>query len=257
MAGHSHWAKVRHQKGVTDARKGKLFSKLVREIALAAKLGGGDPGFNPRLRRAVETAKAEGVSSESITRAIQRGTGEVAGEAYEEILYEGYAPGGVAVLVEAATDNRNRTAAEVRSLFTRHGGNLAGAGSVSWLFQRKGIIRVDSTKASFDRVFEVALEASADDVQASDGSIEILSPPERFEGIVKSLETAKIPIESATLGYVPQNLVSIKDEESARALLRLLDSLEEHEDVQHVFANFEMSPEILAQVEAAASVPGR
>ncbi|MDD4933491.1 MAG: YebC/PmpR family DNA-binding transcriptional regulator [Methylacidiphilaceae bacterium] len=253
MAGHSHWAKVRHQKGVTDARKGKLFSKLVREIALAAKLGGGDPAFNPRLRRAVETAKAEGVSSESISRAIQRGTGEVAGEAYEEILYEGYAPGGVAVLVEAATDNRNRTAAEVRSLFARHGGHLAGAGSVSWLFHRKGIIRVDAGKASFDRVFEVALEALADDVQPSEGSIEILSAPDRLEGIVKSLEAAAIPVESAALAYVPQNVVSLKEEESARALLRLLDALEEHDDVQHVFANFEMTPEMMSQVEAAVA----
>lgn len=252
MAGHSHWAKVKHQKGVTDARKGKLFSKLVREIALAAKLGGGDAGFNPRLRRAVETAKSEGVTSESITRAIQRGTGEVAGEAYEEILYEGYAPGGVAVLVEAATDNRNRTAAEVRSLFTRHGGNLAGAGSVSWLFHRKGIIRVDADKAPFDRVFEAALEASADEVQPADGAIEILSSPDRLEGIVKSLEAARVPVESATLAYLPQNLVPIHDEESARSLLRLLDALEEQDDVQHVFANFEMAPEMMAQAEAAA-----
>ncbi|WP_018291554.1 YebC/PmpR family DNA-binding transcriptional regulator [Verrucomicrobium sp. 3C] len=255
MAGHSHWAKVRHQKGVTDARKGKLFSKLVREITLAARLGGGDSGFNPRLRRAVETAKADGVASESITRAIQRGTGEVAGETYEEILYEGYAPGGVAVLVEAATDNRNRTAAEVRSLFARHGGNLAGAGSVSWLFQRKGIIHIDAGKASFDRVFEVALEALADDVQASEGSIEIFSSPDRLEGVVKSLEAAGIPVESAALAYVPQNVVSLKEEESARSLLRLLDALEEHDDVQHVFANFEMAPEMMAQAEDA--VPGR
>ncbi|MGD9896214.1 MAG: YebC/PmpR family DNA-binding transcriptional regulator [Candidatus Methylacidiphilaceae bacterium] len=255
MAGHSHWAKVRHQKGVTDARKGKLFSKLVREIALAAKLGGGDPGFNPRLRRAVEAAKAEGVSSESIARAIQRGTGGAGAEAFEEILYEGYGPGGVAVLVEAATDNRNRTAAEIRSLFTRHGGNLAGAGSVSWLFHRKGIIRVDSGKAAFDRVFEVALECSVDDVQPSEGSTEILSSPELLEGIVKSLEAANIPIESAVIAYVPQNVVPIKDEESARALLRLLDALEEHDDVQHVFANFEMAPEMMALAEA--SIPGR
>ncbi|QSR84861.1 YebC/PmpR family DNA-binding transcriptional regulator [Methylacidimicrobium sp. B4] len=253
MAGHSHWAKVRHQKGVTDARKGKLFSKLVREIALAAKLGGGDPGFNPRLRRAVESAKSEGVASESITRAIQRGTGELAGAAYEEILYEGYAPGGVAVLVEAATDNRNRTAAEIRSLFTRHGGNLAGSGSVSWLFHRKGIIRVDASEVPFDRVFEAALEASAEDVQPADGSTEVISSPDRLEGIIKSLEAAKIPIGSASLAYLPQNVVPIKDEESARSLLRLLDALEEHDDVQHVFANFEMAPEMMAQAEAAVA----
>ncbi|CAB4243903.1 putative transcriptional regulatory protein Minf_0651 [Methylacidimicrobium sp. AP8] len=255
MAGHSHWAKVRHQKGVTDARKGKLFSKLAREIALAAKLGGGDPDFNPRLRRAIEAAKSEGVSAESIGRAIQRGTGEVAGQAYEEILYEGYAPGGVAVLVEAATDNRNRTAAEIRSLFTRHGGNLAGSGSVSWLFQRKGVIRVDASRASFDRVFEIALEASADEVEPADGSIEIFSAPDRLEEIVKSLEAAKVPVQSAALAYVPQTLVPVQDVEVARSLLRLLEALEEHDDVQHLFANFEMTPETMAVAEA--SVPGK
>lgn len=249
MAGHSHWAKVKHQKGLTDIRKGKLFSKLSREISIAARLGGGDPTFNSRLRRAIANAKDEGVPLENITRAIQKGTGEIAGSHYEDVLYEGYGPGGVAVLVEAATDNRNRTTAEIRNLFSKYGGNLGAAGSVSWIFQKKGRIVLDGDQNDFDRVFEVALEAGAEDVEQKGSEIEVICLPEKLDELQKHLDTAGLTIKSSQITYLPKNSISVTDKETFKSLYRLLDILEDHDDVQNVYANFDAPQELLEQCE--------
>ncbi|QSR89349.1 YebC/PmpR family DNA-binding transcriptional regulator [Methylacidiphilum caldifontis] len=249
MAGHSHWAKVKHQKGLTDIRKGKLFSKLSREISIAARLGGGDPTFNSRLRRAIATARDEGVPQENIMRAIQKGTGEIAGSHYEEVLYEGYGPGGVAVLIEAATDNRNRTTAEIRNLFSKHGGNLGAAGSVSWIFQKRGKIVVDAEKNDFDKVFEVALEAGAEEVEQKGTEIEVIVLPEKLDELQKQFDSAGIVIKSSQMIYIPKNSISLSDKETLKSLFRLLDILEDQDDVQNVYANFDAPQEILEQCE--------
>jgi YebC/PmpR family DNA-binding regulatory protein len=247
MAGHSHWAKVRHYKVIADARKGKLFSKLTREITVAARLGGGDPDFNPRLRRAIQAARAESMPMENIERAILKGTGQLAGEAWEDVCYEGYGPGGVAILVEALTTNRNRTAAEIRSIFARHGGNLAGVGSVAWLFQRRGLVVVEGAGVPEEKVWEAALEAGAEDIRSSEEGWEVITPVEKLEAVQQALENAGVPVRSSTVTYLPQTTVPVEDPETARAVLRLCEALEAHEDVQHVYSNFDIASEILAE----------
>ncbi|CAI9085294.1 YebC/PmpR family DNA-binding transcriptional regulator [Candidatus Methylacidiphilum fumarolicum] len=245
MAGHSHWAKVKHQKGLSDIRKGKLFSKLSREISIAARIGGGDPAFNSRLRRAIATARDEGVPQENIIRAIQKGTGEISGSHYEEVLYEGYGPGGIAILVEAATDNRNRTTSEIRNLFSKYGGNLGAAGSVSWLFQRRGKILIEKDKCDFDKVFEVAVEAEAEEVQQKEGEIEVIAFPEKLDELLKCLEKAGIVVKSSQIVYLPKNSILLSDKETAKSLFRLLEVLEDQDDVQNVYANFDVPQEFL------------
>jgi YebC/PmpR family DNA-binding regulatory protein len=248
MAGHSHWAKVKRAKGVTDQRRGKLFSKLSKEITVAARLGGGDPNFNPRLRQAIATARAESVPVDNIERAIKKGTGELEGAAIEEMIYEGYGPSGVAVLVEAATDNKNRSAAEIRSLFAKNHGNLAGSGSVAWMFQHKGVITITEPGITEDDVILVALDAGAEDVRAHDEVIEVITTPDtRLEAVSKALTAAKIPVATAKLTYLPENLTAISDPEVAERVLALLEALDDHEDVQVVHANFDMAPELLAK----------
>ncbi|CAF0693504.1 YebC/PmpR family DNA-binding transcriptional regulator [Candidatus Methylacidithermus pantelleriae] len=247
MAGHSHWAKVRHYKVISDARKGKLFSKLSREITVAARLGGGDPDFNPRLRRAIQAARAESMPMENIERAILKGTGQLAGEAWEDVCYEGYGPGGVAILVQALTDNRNRTAAEIRSIFARHGGNLAGVGSVAWLFQKRGVVLIEGGEVPEETIWEAALEAGAEDIRASDEGWEVITPVEKLESVQRALESAHVPIQSASLAFLPQTLVPIEDPDTARSVLRLCDALEAHDDVQHVYSNFDIASDILAE----------
>ena len=245
MAGHSHWAKVKRAKGVTDARRGKLFSKLSKEITVAAKLGGGDPNFNPRLRQAIATARSESVPVDNIERAIKKGTGELEGAAYEEMIYEGYGPAGVAILVEAATDNKNRSAAEIRSLFAKNHGNLAGSGSVAWMFQHKGVITISDPAISEDDVILAALDAGAEDVKTHDGIIEVITPSgARLDTVVKAVEAAKIPIASARQTYLPGNMAPVTDAQVAEQVLALLEALDDHEDVQNVHANLEMSPEL-------------
>ena len=248
MAGHSHWAKVKRAKGVTDQRRGKLFSKLSKEITVAARLGGGDPNFNPRLRQAIATARAESVPVDNIERAIKKGTGELEGAAIEEMIYEGYGPAGVAILVEAATDNKNRSAAEIRSLFAKNHGNMAGSGSVAWMFQHKGVITVTDAGISEDDVILVALDAGAEDVRSHDDMIEVITPPDtKLEAVSKALTSAKIPVATAKLTYLPENLTAIQDAEMAERVLALLEALDDHEDVQTVHANFDMAPELLAR----------
>ena len=250
MSGHSHWSKVKRAKGVTDARRGKLFSKLSKEITVAARMGGGDPGFNPRLRQAIATARAESVPVENIERAIKKGTGELEGAAYEEMLYEGYGPGGVAVLVEAATDNKNRSAAELRALFAKHHGHLAGTGSVAWMFHHKGIIAITAPQVVEDDVILTALDAGAEDVRSSEGLIEVITPPDnKLHAVSKALEQAKIPFASAKLGYVPENLTPVTDPQVAEQVLALLEALDDHEDVQVVHANLDLAPDLLAKIE--------
>jgi YebC/PmpR family DNA-binding regulatory protein len=248
MAGHSHWAKVKRAKGVSDQRRGKLFSKLSKEISVAARLGGGDPNFNPRLRQAIATARAESVPVDNIERAIKKGTGELGGGTYDEMVYEGYGPAGVAILVEAATDNKNRSAAEIRSLFAKNHGNLAGSGSVAWMFQHKGVVTVTAPGVSEDDVILAALEAGAEDVRAGEDAIEVITPPDgKLDAVAKALERAKIPVASAKLTYLPGNLTPVTDPQVAEQVIALLEALDDHDDVQTVHANFDMAPDLLAK----------
>lgn len=250
MAGHSRWAKVKHYKGGIDQKRGKLFSKLSKEISVAAKMGGGDPSFNPRLRQAIATARGESMPVDNIERAIKRGTGELDGAAYEEMTYEGYGPAGVAILVEAATDNKNRSAAEIRAIFTKNHGHLAGSGSVAWMFHRKGLITITAPGISEDDVILAALDAGAEDVRSHEEIIEIITPPDNtLDNVSKALEQAKLPIASAKLSYIPGNLAPVTDPHLAEQVLALLEALDDHDDVQTVHANFDMAPDLLAKTE--------
>jgi YebC/PmpR family DNA-binding regulatory protein len=248
MSGHSRWSKVKNYKGVIDQRRGKVFSKLSKEITVAAKLGGGDVNFNPRLRQSIATARAQSMPADNIERAIKKGTGELEGAAYEEMLYEGYAPGGVAVLVEAATDNKNRSAAELRAIFTKFHGHLAGTGSVAWMFHHKGVITLDVAAVTEDDVILVALDAGAEDVRTHDEVIEIVTPPDnKLHAVTKALEQAKLPFTSAKLSYIPDNLAPVTDAQVAEQVVALLEALDDHDDVQVVHANLELAPELMAK----------
>ncbi len=250
MSGHSRWSKVKNYKGALDAKRGKIFSKLSKEISVAAKMGGGDPNFNPRLRQAIATARGESMPVDNIERAIKRGTGELEGAAYEEMLYEGYGPAGVAILVEAATDNKNRSAAEIRALFLKNHGHLGGSGSVAWMFHRKGLITITAPGISEDDVILAALDAGAEDVRSHEDIIEIIPPPDnKLDAVSKALEQAGFPIASAKLSYVPGNLTPITDPLLAEQVLALLEALDDHDDVQTVHANFDMAPELLAKTQ--------
>jgi len=250
MAGHSRWAKVKHYKGTIDQKRGKLFSKLSKEISVAAKAGGGDPNFNPRLRQAIATARGESMPVDNIERAIKKGTGELAGGAFEEMLYEVYGPGGVAILIEAATDNKNRAAAEIRAILTDNHGHLAGPGSVAWMFHRKGVITITAPGISEDDVILAALDAGAEDVRSHEDFIEIITPPDnKLEAVTKALEQAKLPIASAKLSYVPGNLTPITDPHVAEQVLALLEALDDHDDVQTVHANLDLAPDLLAKAD--------
>ena len=248
MAGHSRWAKVKHYKGTIDQRRGKLFSKLSKEISVAAKLGGGDPNFNPRLRQAIATARGESMPVDNIERAIKKGTGELAGGAYDEMLYEAYGPGGVAILIEVATDNKNRTAAEIRLIFSENTGHLASPGSVGWMFHRKGVITITQPGISEDDVILVALDAGAEDVRSHGDFIEIITPPNtKLDDVTKALEQAKLPIASSKLSYVPGNLTTVTDPQIAEQVMTLLEALDDHDDVQTVHANFDLAPELTSK----------
>ena len=248
MAGHSRWAKVKHYKGAIDQRRGKLFSKLSKEISVAAKMGGGDPHFNPRLRQAIATARGESVPIENIERAIKKGTGELEGAAYDEMTYEGYGPGGVAILLEAATDNKNRSAAEIRAIFTKHHGHLGGTGSVAWMFHRKGLILITTTGVTEDDVMLAALDAGAEDIRSHDGVIEIVTPPDHtLHAVAATLEQGRFPVSSAKLDYIPGNLTAVTDPHVMEQVMALLDALDEHDDVQAVHANLDWALEPTAK----------
>ncbi|WP_457639944.1 YebC/PmpR family DNA-binding transcriptional regulator [Persephonella sp.] len=249
MAGHSKWHNIRHKKAKMDAKRGQLFTKLLREITVAAKQGGGDPEFNPRLRIAIEKAKKANMPIENIERAIKRGTGELEGVNYEEVVYEGYGPEGVAIIVECLTDNRNRTTSEVRHIFTKHGGNLGSSGCVSFLFEEKGVITVPKDSISEEELFEKAIEAGAEDIVSDDESYyEIRTEPKELYSVKETLEKEGVVIEKAELTRIPTTTVEIKNPETAQKLLKLLDALEDSDDVQKVYSNFEMSDEMMKQL---------
>lgn len=248
MSGHSKWASIKHKKGAADAKRGKVFSRLIREITVAAKHGGGNPDTNPRLRVVIGAAREANMPKDNIEMAIKRGTGELPGVVYEEITYEGYAQGGVAIMVEALTDNKNRISAEIRNIFTKKGGNLSGAGSVSWQFQRRGLITIDKSAASEDKLFSIAIEAGAEDFKAEVDSYEITTAPENFEAVKNTIQKNNIKINLAEVTSLPTSTIKITDEETARKILELVETLEEHDDVQHVYANFDIPDEIIQQV---------
>ena len=247
MAGHSKWAGIKHKKAVVDAQRGKLFSKVIRELTAAARLGGGSPEANPRLRLAVQKAREANLPKDTVEKAIKRGTGDLPGIAYEEMVIEGYGPGGVAILVEALTDNKNRTSAEIRAVFARFSGSLAGAGSVSWLFQKKGQIALPLKGATEERLMELALEAGAEDLSVDAGQAVITTSPQALEPVKQALQGQRIAWESAELTAVPSSTVRVSDASQAKTLLSLMDALEEQEDTQHVYANFDIPDEILAE----------
>lgn len=249
MSGHSKWAGIKHKKAKVDAQRGRVFTKLIREITVAARLGGGDPAGNPRLRDAIEKAKAANMPNENIARAIKKGTGELEGVSYEECIYEGYGPGGVAVLVEAVTDNRNRTTAELRKIFSRFHGNLGESGCVGWMFEKRGLIRLDATGTDEERLFVAALEAGADDVRKEEGAFAVITSPRDFEGVKAAIAEAGFRIEGAEITMLPQSTIPLTGKE-AEQMLRLMDELEEHDDVQRVYANFDIPEEIMVALSA-------
>lgn len=252
MSGHSKWSSIKHKKGAADAKRGQIFTKLIKEITAAARAGGGSPDGNPKLRLAVAKAKEANMPKDNIDKAIQRGTGELPGVTYEEVVYEGYAPGGIAVLVEALTDNKNRTTAEIRNIFNKNGGNLAGAGSVAWIFQKKGYMLVEKSKVDEERLMELVLGAGAEDLKSSEeAAYEVTTSIKEFEPVKHALKNANIPWQSADLTMLPSSTVPVGDEAAARKILAFMDALEEHEDVSHAYANFDIPDTILAAAAAS------
>jgi YebC/PmpR family DNA-binding regulatory protein len=250
MSGHSKWSTIKHKKAAKDAKRGKMFTKLIREITVAARMGNsGDPNFNPRLRTAVLAAKAASMPNDNIDRAIKKGLGESDGAIFEDVNYEGYGPGGVAIMVVALTDNRNRTVADVRNLFTKHGGNLGESGCVGWMFARKGVIALERGAVEEDRIIEAALEAGADDVQGEGEAFEVTTSPDAFEPVREALEKLGVKAASGEVGLVPQNTVPVRGSE-AQQLLRLLEALEDHDDIQSVAANAALDEDEVAKLSA-------
>jgi YebC/PmpR family DNA-binding regulatory protein len=246
MSGHSKWATIKHKKGALDAKRGKIFTRLIKEIMVAAKAGGGDPDGNPRLRSAIAAAKAENMPNDNISRAIKRGTGEIEGASYEDITFEGYGPGGVAIIVEVLTDNRNRAVSEIRHAFSKNGGNLGETGSVGYMFSKKGVIIVAKSAAGEDKLTEIVLDAGADDLNDDGDYWEILTSPKDFEAVRDAVKAAKIEPESAEVTMVPSTYQKLEGTQ-ASAMMRLLETLEELDDTQNVYSNFEMDE---AQVPA-------
>ena len=247
MSGHSKWATIKHKKAALDAKRGKTFTRLIKEIMIAARTGG-DPEANARLRTAIAAAKAVSMPADNITRAVMRGTGELEGGQIDELQYEGYGPGGAAVLVGVATDNKNRTVSEIRHTFSKNGGNMGELGSVAWMFERKSQILIDGEVATEDQLMTIVLDAGADDLRDQGGAWEILSAPEAHEAVMQALEKAGIKTESSEIAMVPKNTVKLEGK-NAQAMLRLYDALEEHDDVQNVYGNYEIDE---AEVEALA-----
>jgi len=249
MSGHSKWSSIKHKKAAKDAKRGKLFTKLIREITVAARMGGGDVSANPRLRTAVTTARGSSMPADNIDRAIKKGTGDLEGVDYVDVTYEGYGPGGMAIILECLTDNRNRTVADLRNLFSKNGGNLGENGCVVWMFDRVGHVRVRGEGLTEDRVFEIAAEAGADDVRGEDEGFLVVTEPDVLEDVRVALEAADIEVAAAEIALEPQNLVQLVGGDAAQAL-RLLDGLEDHDDVQRVSANFDIDDEELSRLSA-------
>jgi YebC/PmpR family DNA-binding regulatory protein len=247
MSGHSKWSQIKRKKGATDAKRGQVFTKLIKEITIAARIGGGDPEGNPRLRTAIAAAKAENMPKDNIDRAIKKGTGELEGVSYDEFLYEGYGPGGAAVLIEAMTDNKNRTTAEIRHLFVKSSGNLGEAGCVAWMFQKKGYIVVGKPGVNEEQLMEVALDAGADDIQEDEKEFEVVTDPGAFERVKKALDGAGIKYVLAEVTMHPQSVVQLEGK-NAEQMLRLMEQLEDHDDIQKVYANFDIPEKVMEQL---------
>jgi YebC/PmpR family DNA-binding regulatory protein len=244
MSGHSKWASIKHKKGAADAKRGQVFTKLIREITVAAKIGGGDATGNSRLRAAIQAAKAENMPKDNIDRAIKKGTGELEGTTYEQLNYEGYGPGGVAILVDCLTDNKNRTVADIKYLFDRHGGNLGEPGCVSWIFEKKGLFVFDKAKVEEEKLLEVALDAGAEDIVQSGDQFEAYSTPSNFEKIKKAFDQAGLPYSLAQVDMIPQNTVHLEGKK-AEQMLNLMEALEDNDDISHVYANFDIPDEVI------------
>jgi YebC/PmpR family DNA-binding regulatory protein len=252
MSGHSKWATIKRKKGATDAARGKVFTKLIREVVTAARIGGGDIDSNPRLRKAVQDCRAQQMPADNIKRAIQRGTGEIEGASYDEVLYEGTGPSGTLFLVEGMTDNRNRAAAELRKIFEKHNGNMGGSGAAAWAFDRLGVITLDKTQVSEDQLMEAALEAGAEDYRDEGDVWAVYTPAHDVDKIAAALEAAKLPIQSAKAAFVPKNKKTVT-ERDAEVCLNLVEALDDHDDVQNVFSDFDISAEELAKL--TGSIP--
>ena len=246
MSGHNRWSKIKHKKAATDAGRSKIWSKVIKELTVAARMGGGDVGANPRLRTAVDKARSANMPNDTIERAIKKGTGDLEGVSYEEIVYEGYGPGGVAMMIEVLTDNRTRTVAEVRNVLQKHGGNLGAAGSVAHIFKKKGTILVEKSAIAEDKLMELALEAGAEDVREAGEVFEVETDPGAYLAVKDAIEAAKVAIAHAEVGLVPSTRVAIDDEDRARSLLKLIAAIEDNDDVQNVYANHEI-PDAIAE----------
>ena len=244
MSGHSKWASIRHKKGAVDAKRGKIFSKLIKEITVAARLGGGDPEGNPRLRVAIQAAKAQNMPKDNITRAIKKGTGELAGTSYEEYNYEAYGPGGVALMMNCLTDNRNRTIADIKHIFERHGGNLGEPGCVSWIFEKKGLVVFEKNSVEEEKLLDLALEAGAEDIKESETQFEVLTDAADFESIKKAFDDEGMSYSLAEISMIPQNTVKLEGRDAER-VLSLLEALEENDDISNVYANFDIPDEVM------------
>jgi len=247
MSGHSRWAGIKHKKAIIDSKKGKVFTRVAREITIAARQGGGKPEANPRLRKAIEDARAVNMPQDNVKRAIQKGTGEIPGVVFEEMTYEGYGPGGVAVLIEATTDNKNRTTSDLRHMLDEHGGNLAGSGSVAFIFEQKGFFSVPKASIAEDKITELAIEAGAEDIKTEDDVYEITTAPSDFEAVKAKLAEAKVQTETAELSLIPKNTVALEGQQAKRCL-DLMEALEEYDDVKNVHANFDISKETMEKV---------
>jgi YebC/PmpR family DNA-binding regulatory protein len=247
MSGHSKWSSIKHKKGAADARRGKIFTKLIKEITVAARLGGGDPDGNPRLRTAILAAKAENMPKENIERAIKKGTGELEGISYEEVNYEGYGPGGVAMLIDCLTDNRNRTVADIKHIFDRHGGNLGEPGCVAWMFEKRGMILFDKDAVDEETLLDVALEAGADDVREEETEFEVITSPSAFEAVKRAFDQKGMAYSVAELSMVPKNTVKLEGRK-AEQMLNLMEAFEDNDDVNHIYANFDIPDEVMEAI---------
>ena len=251
MSGHSKWSTIKHKKGATDAKRGKIFTKVIKEITVAARIGGGDVDGNPRLRLAVQKAKEVNMPQENVTRAIKKGTGELEGVQYQEISYEGYGPGGVAIFMEVMTDNKNRTISELRAVLDKNGGNMGENGCVAWIFEKKGTITIMTPEKDEEELLELVMDAGGDDLQTVDDHYEITTSIETFESVRKAIENSGIKAQSAELTRIPQNMVNV-EEKNCKSLLRLMDMLEDHDDIQKVYSNFDITDELIAIMEKSS-----
>jgi len=246
MSGHSKWHSIKHKKGALDAKRGRMFTKVIKEITIAARIGGGDQEGNPRLRKAILDAKELNMPADNIKRAIQKGTGELEGGQLEELQYEGYGPNGVALIVEVVTDNRNRTVSEIRHVFSKNGGNMAESGSVAWMFSKKGYIAIEKAKADEETLMTLAIDAGADDFSSDEAVYEIYTSPQAFDKVLNALKAKNLPTQTAEISMIPQNYVKVEGK-AAQQVVKLMEALDEHDDVQHVYGNFDIEESELAE----------